>query len=580
MKRTLFAGLLAGISFHSSAQTLDQAIQATDREQFESATASFKKLLAGSPTDGQAWFFMGENYWANDRPDSAEACYRRGLDVNPNLPLNHVGLGKVLFAKGVPSTAAGAQLQEAQAQREEAIAKLNKAIAMAEDKAAKHPKELKAITYREVAEAYGSGPNPDIPTAITMLDKGLALVPTDADSYVVKGDLLLAKGSFDASDAIAAYKRAAELMPNAARPIAKKAEMYYRAKNYEAAIAEYDLAITMDPSFAPAYSGRAEAHFMTKSVEKATADYNKYLELNTGNTSARVRYAKFLYLTGKHAESLGEIQSLEAAGVKDNSLTRIEGYAQGALEENLKAYATMQEYFALQPQEKLIPSDYEVMGKIYDGLSKQAAADSTIRPSLPPGNLDSLGAEMYLTTARMDRTKGDLYTEAAAMFRKAKLYDMEVRTYQEKMAAGGIKVNDYYYLGSAANKAKLYSTADSAWTAYIEKQPNLFQGYLGRARANVGMDPDKVTWQAKPFYEEVVRKMKPEEQAKYKVELEEAYFYLGFYFFSSAKDKGTAKCWFEKLKELNAGTSNTKMGNDMLLNLKDEGTKDCTLPVQ
>ncbi|MBP6698657.1 MAG: hypothetical protein KA175_13640, partial [Flavobacteriales bacterium] len=178
------------------------------------------------------------------------------------------------------------------------------------------------------------------------------------------------------------------------------------------------------------------------------------------------------------------------------------------------------------------------------------------------------------------RTKGDLYTEAAAMFRKAKLYDMEVRTYQEKMAAGGVKLNDYYYLGSAANKAKMYGTADSAWTVYIEKQPNLFQGYLGRARANVGMDPDKVTWQAKPFYEEVVRKMKPEEQAKYKVELEEAYFYLGFYYFSSAKDKGTAKCWFEKLKELNAGTSNTKTGNDMLLNLKDEGTKDCTLPVQ
>ncbi|MBK9076829.1 MAG: hypothetical protein IPL77_18010 [Flavobacteriales bacterium] len=282
--------------------------------------------------------------------------------------------------KAYPPRAAGAQLQEAQAQREEAIAKLNKAIAMAEDKAAKHPKELKAITYREVAEAYGSGPNPDIPTAITMLDKGLALVPTDADSYVVKGDLLLAKGSFDASDAIAAYKRAAELMPNAARPNLEEGRDVLPREELRSRHRGVRSGHYHGPSFAPAYSGRAEAHFMTKSVEKATADYNKYLELNTGNTSARVRYAKFLYLTGKHAESLGEFQSLEAAGVKDNSLTRIEGYAQGAMEENLKAYATMQEYFALQPQEKLIPSDYEVMGKIYDGLSKQAAADSTIRP--------------------------------------------------------------------------------------------------------------------------------------------------------------------------------------------------------
>ena len=73
--------------------------------------------------------------------------------------------------------------------------------------------------------------------------------------------------------------------------------------------------------------------------------------------------------------------------------------------------------------------------------------------------------------------------------------------------------------------------------------------------------------------------MKLEEQASKKVELEEAYFYLGFYYFTKEKDMGAAKCWFTKLKDLNAGTSNTKVGSDMLLTkeLKDVGAKDCTL---
>jgi hypothetical protein len=125
----------------------------------------------------------------------------------------------------------------------------------------------------------------------------------------------------------------------------------------------------------------------------------------------------------------------------------------------------------------------------------------------------------------------------------------------------------------------MYQTADSTWAKYIEKAPDLFNGYLGRARANVSIDSTKTTWQAKPFYEDVIRKMKPEEQTTKKVELEEAYFYLGFYYFTKEKDNGMAKCWFQKLRDLNAGTSNTKVGSDMLLtkDLKDVTPKDCAL---
>ncbi|MBK9275517.1 MAG: tetratricopeptide repeat protein [Flavobacteriales bacterium] len=579
--------LLAALPLTANAQTLQDAQRLTDREQFEAATTAFRKLLAATPNDGATWYFLGENYWENEQPDSAQLCYRRGAELNPRYPLNHAGLGKVLFAHGIPDDASGGALQEAQARREEAKAKLNEAIALAEDKAAKHPKELKALTYREVADAYGAGPDPDVPTALTHVDKAIELNPNDADAQVLRGDLLVARGSFDASEAVAAYKRAAELMPSAARPVAKKALMYHRAKNYEAAIAEYDRAVAIDPSFAPAYSGRAEALFMTKAYDKATADYNKYLELNAGNISARVRYAKFLFLVGKYTESIAEIDAVRGTGVKDNNLRRIEGYARCEAGDFQAARTAMEAYFAEQPADKVISTDHEYMGKIYAGLAAKATppapgpTDASAVTVTGP-DLDSLAAESYLKAARMDRTKAYLFSEAGKAFGKAKRFDLATRAFQEKIASGKPEVNDYYYLGSNAYKARMYTTSDSAWAVYTEKQPGLHQGYLGRARANVGLDPDKQTWQARPFYEEVVRHIKPEDQTKYKVDLEEAYFYLGFYHFSKEKDPGMAKCWFEQLKALNAGTSNTKQGTDMLLTkeLQDVSAKDCTLPAQ
>ena len=123
-----------------------------------------------------------------------------------------------------------------------------------------------------------------------------------------------------------------------------------------------------------------------------------------------------------------------------------------------------------------------------------------------------------------------------------------------------------------ANRAKMYQTADSAWAEYIAKQPNIYQGYLYRARARAGMDTAEVkTWSAKPYYEEVIRKMKPEEQDGHKADLEEAYNYMGlFYLYNEAgMDRAKAKCWFEKVSALGAGTSITQQVDETFLKMKE-----------
>lgn len=532
----------------AQAQTVAEAIALTESERFEKAGTTLRNLLAASPTDGEAWFYLGENYFENDREDSAAYCYNKGVEVNPRQPLNYAGQGKVLWVKG---------------QRDQAVAKFNEAIGIATDKANKFTKKLQAQTQREVAEGYASGNNKDLAKAMAAVDAAIALDATDPEAFILKGDIMWEQNPTDASQPVALYKKASDLRTISAKPVARRGLVYHRARNFDAAIAEYDKAIGIEPGFAPAYRGRAEAYFGKRDFAKAKADYDEYLKLNSGSQSAMVRYAQFLYLVQDYKQSLDLIDKLQAAGVDNNTLLRIKGYDQVELKDSANAMATLDAYFAKQPQEKVVPSDLQYYGRAVALM----------------GN-DSLAGEKIMAAAAMPNADPDLYLEAGSYFQKAKLFDRAVLAYQAKTNSSKVVVNDWYYLGGAAQKAEQYEIADMAWTKYTERQQNIYQGYLGRARANVGLDPEKTTWQARPFFEEALRKMKPEDIAgKAAKDAEEAMFYLAFYHFYGAKDLPAAKCWFQKVKELNTGTERTKQSSDMLLSkeLKDQPAATCDL---
>lgn len=541
MKKSTSLLFLAFTTLSASAQSLQDAIKLTDKEQFEKATSAFKTLLATDPQNGEAWFYLGENYWANERTDSAALCYDRGMGIS-KFPLNHAGAGKVLWVQGKTA---------------EAQAKFDQAIAIACDKANKFSKPQQANAYREVAEALAEGPNKNHAKALEFIAKAIEFDPKNAEVFILKGDVLFDQNPTDGGTPLEnGYKPAINLDITNAKPVARKAFMYYRGNNFQASVDEYTKAIGIDPLFAPAYSGRAEAYFKLRDFEKATADMNKYLELNTGNQSARVRNAQFLFLVGKNQESLTEINALESQGVQNIVLKRLKAYNQMELKDAAGAKATLEAYFAEQKPEKIVFSDYEYMGKALSAL----------------GN-DSLAGENLLKAARMDRTKGStLFSDAAKAFNKAKLNTRAVETMREKIALGKPETNDYYFLGDAANKGKQWSTADSAWTKYIEMNPNAYQGYKFRARALTGLDSTTTkTFAGKEMYATMLTKMKPEEQEKYKTDVEEALNYLGVaaWLNKEAQDLPKAKCYFEKVKALNAGTSITKEVVEKYLLSKD-----------
>src|SRR5665647_1511149 len=87
------------------AQTIQDAITATNNEQFDKADLILQNLAKSAPTS-KVYFRLGENTMLNFFSDSisnslkviaaeAKGQFEKGIALAPNDPLNYIGLAKV-----------------------------------------------------------------------------------------------------------------------------------------------------------------------------------------------------------------------------------------------------------------------------------------------------------------------------------------------------------------------------------------------------------------------------------------------------------------------------------------------------
>jgi Flp pilus assembly protein TadD len=82
-----------------------------------------------------------------------------------------------------------------------------------------------------------------VATSAETLDVVVDLWPKDPEAYILKGDALFDQNPRDGTAPLENYKKAMELDALNAKPVARKAFMYYRAKNFPSSIEEYTNAI-------------------------------------------------------------------------------------------------------------------------------------------------------------------------------------------------------------------------------------------------------------------------------------------------------------------------------------------------
>lgn len=500
------------LSTFISAQSLEEAKRLTLNEQYEAASSMFERLVAKFPTKGEYWYYFGENCIQNEELDSAKALFNFGISKDPENPINYVGLGEVLKING--------EVDEANAQF---------------DKAYEMSKGKDVLVLVQTAVAHIRIDPKNLERAFTLLQEAEKREPRNPRVQILTGDAFLENN--DGSSAIKYYEKAQEIDPQSPQAALRLGQLWVRARNYQGkdgskgALEYYNEAIEIDPSFAPAYRELGELYAKAQRYEEAKSNYKKYLELSKGNPSARVRYASFLFVTKEYEEALTEISSIMEIDTTRNLLNRLGAYSSYELKRYEEGLEYINSYFARQPEDKVLPTDYAYYGKL---LSET-------------GN-DSLAIEQFEIAIQKDSTDVELLSDLGALFSKNKDFLKATEMYQRKIDLQKATTNDYYRMGQAFYQIQEFGKADTAFTKVTEIQPQLLVGYLWRARSNSNLDPDSKEGLAKPFYEEVV-KIGETDTAKYESQLMESYKYLGFYYYI-IKDFPNARINWEKVKAI------------------------------
>ncbi|UZJ65323.1 tetratricopeptide repeat protein [Sphingobacterium sp. KU25419] len=251
--KLLFSLLLAGSVGTASAQSLKDARAAIETENYGKAKTILQQLVSKQAKVGDNYFYLGQIYLVNDKPDSAAIMFNQGLAADPKSLINNVGLGYIDLLK--------------------------KDKASAESKFSAASANLKKKDYEELLEigrAYIKAPEPDYAKALDFLTQAKAKNAKDAAIPLALGDAY--RGLKEASSAYTSYSDAAELDPASVRAKIGLAVIVRGAQAYDEAIAQLTTITEENPTYAPTYRELAETYNMW-SKAPGTSD-EKYVELN------------------------------------------------------------------------------------------------------------------------------------------------------------------------------------------------------------------------------------------------------------------------------------------------------------
>ncbi|MEK7255109.1 MAG: tetratricopeptide repeat protein, partial [Bacteroidota bacterium] len=159
------------------------------------------------------------------------------------------------------------------------------------------------------------------------------------------------------------------------------------------------------------------------------------------------------------------------------------------------------------------------------------------------GNVEA-AVTNYKKVLELDSTRTEVHDFIAKAYYENKNWQEAEKAYVTKIASGKTTNQDWYYLGMAQYQQNKNAEADSTFAKLTEKQPTYATGWMMRARANNRLDPDRVNYLAKPFYEKYIE-LASADPEKYKKQLVEAYNFIGYYA-SQHEDLPGAIVWYEK----------------------------------
>lgn len=567
------------------AQTMDEAITATNNEQYDKADQILQNLAKSAPSS-KVYYRLGENAMLNFFSDSisnslkvisaeAKLQFEKGIALNANDPLNYVGLAKVAAYLGDKKTADQMRVKA-------------KSFLLPYKKVTKIPNPQEyAYTLAKLAESYIVFDNVDTAAAMPNLREALTIDEKNGEIYIIAGDiyLLVNNGSL----AIKNYNKAQDLDPKSPLANMKIGSIYFKGRNLMAAIPYYEQAIALDKSFAPAYRELGSLYSMAGRFKESKEYFETYLKLTNQNIPAKIRYVNALFYSKNYAEVIKNVEDIFAVDKSRTYLNRIAGYSSFEQGNYPAALTYMDKLFKELPADRILKKDYIYYARILmkknqnypklaaeldkansemeklrdkiDGLKgpakeKEKANEAALVAKVAEAQANIATSDKELAKAYESFDKAIIFGEedlniiqekAIAQYNN-KNYSGAAETWKRLIAKGKDTEDNFLKIGKAYYQSKDFDNAGAIFDQMITKYPESIHAYLWSARAASAKDPDSKLGLTTPKFIALIKKASSD-SVKYANEIFDALRFLGYHELQ-ANNYDAAKAYYTRMANL------------------------------
>jgi len=527
------SGLVAAgmmVSLVAGAQTLQDGRKLIYYERYRSAIETLDKVVAASPANAEAVYWLGQSHIDLGDVAGAKEVYRKNMEgANGSNPLLLVGMGHVEQLEGKTSDAR---------QRFETALSLSKSKDIAVLNAIGH-----ASHDKNGDAAYGISKL----TAATQI-KGFK----DPDVYINLGECYRDNG--DGGQAVQSYQKALDVDPKYAEANYRIGKVYLTQgwEQKDIIVKNFNDAIAADPNYSPVYYDLYTFYFQ-RDVNLAKDNFNKYKANADKGPALDYEEASLLFASSDFKGAIDKADQLIATqgANADARVYRLKGYSYDKLGDSVNSTKNFETFFSKAKPEQIVPDNYVVMAYASAKFpDRQAAVDRYIE------------AAIAADTAVKNRI--DYAKKASDFFKKAGNQQKSAEWLTRALALNPNpgKV-DLYNAGFENFKATNYSRSDSIFGVYKTKFPDEVYGHYWAFRSKSVLDSTMESGLAIADCNNFIA-VAEKDKVKNKNTLITAYGYLAGYNANIKKDFPAAISFLDKILEVDPTNVDAAKNKDIL----------------
>lgn len=371
------------------------------------------------------------------------------------------------------------------------------------------------------------------------------------NGYILLGDIQ-ALASTDGGDAAMWYQNAKTMDPKNPKGYTRYASVY-RGRSPKEAVESLEELRAVLPDY-PVEADAAHIYYNSGNFKEALNYFNKVKDPSKLEKGQLFEYTGAAYFAGDFNKSLQvAIDGLKRFPNEPN-FNRMAFYNNLVNKNYTEAEKYAKDLLANSPDSVISEMDLLNLGHVYNGEKNYTEAIKWYQKSLAKKEDNKVRQFIY-----------NAYSELGDVDNAVKVY----KEYVDKNPQASN--NDYSELAGiyttaanktedAAKKAEYFKKADAVYAEYIQKFPEVADyGTYMRAKINENLDPTYTKGTAKPFYEDLIKKVASHatKGANDDAYLKQAYYYMGAYYYT-AGDKTNGDIYWNKLLEIDPENATAK----------------------